>query len=102
MITRHRVLLAGATDLRVEHPLSRVQAAASLTGTMPRVRVSEINASVPETPVFILQLCDRAMLNAEARYKILRCCKRRTSTSRSLKIFRRLRAEARQGAQALS
>jgi hypothetical protein len=39
MITRHPVLLAGGIDLLVGHPLNRVQAAASPTGRMPRVRV---------------------------------------------------------------
>jgi hypothetical protein len=41
MIMRHRVLRAGGIDLLVEHLLSRVQAAASPTGRMPQVRVSD-------------------------------------------------------------
>jgi hypothetical protein len=48
MITRHPVLLAGGIDLLVGHPLSRVQAAASRTGRMPRVRVSDQALRVSE------------------------------------------------------
>ena len=40
MMTRHSLLLAGGIDLGVERQLSRVEAAASIIGGLPQVRVS--------------------------------------------------------------
>jgi hypothetical protein len=49
MITRHSLLLAGGIDPLVERQLSRVEAAASIIGGMPQVRVSDHLQRAAET-----------------------------------------------------